>query len=772
MADTDTIPEADLEVISKQGVPPKTRLNSSSSAWNIFKKVRDQDQERDRKRALVKAQLDGNRPYSQAELIRLGQAHRSNVNFRDAEGIRDARKTSYYELLMEVETLVQIKLKDYTDPVDPGKDWGEVIAEKFTKMLTSWEGWWYHMMLHQEQMVTWGVGNVYWENAIDWRFKAAKVGSFLVPDETKSTLEDFDVIIIRDIYRVHDLFEHVKDDATTEASRQAGWNTGLVIKLIRSTIDKKSDSDAHGLGEWSSTQQKIKDNDIEYSYGDYENIRVAHMFVKEYSGEISHFLISEDEEINAEQDGNKDQFIFKGIEQFGNWHQAIGPFFANVGDGTYHSIRGLGAKVFAHCQLMDRLKNTIMDGAMASATILLQPSNEGQRERLRMVRYGPYSVMPNGYEVVSDRAHRNNFGDLIGVDAFLKAGLHSNIGLYRPDVVEEDKTPQGRNALEERNRASKEAKLEKSDIHIYYISLDGLYNEIMRRVTSDGLTSQDPGYEEASAFLKACKDAGVPAELLKYDRMEVAARRAIGYGSPVQRSLVTADILSISPYFDERGKQNAVRDYVMARTGVAGVDRYVPSVDRNMIPTTQHTLANLENNDMREGQEAIVGVDQPHVIHLLVHMRDMVQDANAYLQGQYQGNPMTLYTFLSQGIPHCARHLDYIMTDPARENEYQAFAAQLNELNRVYKDVENAVRQEQQQREAQARQQAELMSQAAEAVEGNELKAELAKTQKDFELKVFKEQNLQKIREDKARHSMAIDEMLARHQVRNTGGEG
>jgi len=771
MADTDTIPEADLEVVSKQGKPPKTRLTSSSSAWNIFKKVRNQDQERDRKRALIKKQLDGNRPYSQAELIRLGQAHRSNVNFRDAEGIRDARKTSYYELLMEVETLVKIKIKGFTDPVDPDKDWGEVIAEKFTEMLTSWEGWWYHMMLHQEQLVTWGVGNVYWENEIDWRFKAARVGSFLVPDETKSTLEDFDVIPIRDIYRVHDLFQYVKDDETTKASQEAGWNTRLVIDLIRKTIEKKSDSDSHALGEWSSIQQKIKDNDIEYSYGDYENIRIVHMFVKEYDGKISHFIISEDEEFNKPEDDNPDRFIFKDVGQFGNWHQAIGPFMANIGDGTYHSIRGLGAKIFAHCQLMDRMKNTLMDGAMASATILLQPNNEGQRERLRMVRYGPFSVMPNGYSVITDRAHRNNFGDLISVDAFLKAGLHGNIGMYRPDVVEDDKTPQGRNMQEERNRASKEAKLEKSDIHIYYICLDGLYNEIMRRVTSQ-LTTVDPGYKEAQAFLKACKDAGVPPELLKYDRMKVSARRAIGYGSPTQRSMVTADVLSISPYFDERGKNNAVRDYVLARTGVAGVDRYIPSIDRNMIPTTQHTLANLENNDMREGQGAIVGEDQPHVIHLLVHMRDMVRDAQAYIQGQYQGSPETLYTFLSQAIPHCAQHLDYIMTDPSRENEYQLFAGQLQELAKVYKSIENEVTQRQKEAEAQARAQAEVLQQAAQMAEGQELEIKLQEIQKDFEFKMFKEMNMQKIREEKARHGMAIDEMVARHQVSNTGGKG
>ena len=589
-----------------------------------------------------------------------------------------------------------------------------------------------------------------------------------MPDETKATIEDMDVICIRDAYPVHQLFKYVKDDKAIASSSEAGWNTALVKQLIRKAAKAGTLSDSLSIGDWESLQAKIKANDIEFSYGNYEHVKLSHLFVKEYDGTISHLIISEENEVNSTSpDGENadDNFVFKKTGRYKEWRQAVCLFLANVGEGTYHSIRGLGAKIFAHCQISDRLKNTIVDGAMASATILIQPNNEGQREKVRLVRFGPFSVMPNGYSIISERNHSPNLDGLVGVESLIQANLNRNVGMYRPDVVEDEKTPQGQNSMELRNRASKEAKLEKSDIHIYYVQCDWFYNEIFRRVLNPKLTSADPGYEQVKKFKQECIDAGVPKELLKLDQLKVKARRAIGYGSPYMRSLISADILSVSAYFKERGKENAVRDYVHARAGMTGVERYVPSIDTNQIPTTQHTLAGLENNDMMEGADVIVGVDQPHVIHLIVHIPPLIQQAQAFLSGDFQGDPAQLHTYMQTAIGHSAKHLDYLAGDPAHENEYQMYSSQLKDLIKVLSMVEGVVKQQAKQREKEAQQQEEIMRQAAEMAEGKDLQIELQKIQMDFALRAEKERGIQMVREAKAKHGMAIDEMLARGKL-------
>ena len=130
--------ENGLEQISESGVAPETRLSSARCAWNILSKLIDADSLRDKKRSIVQGQIDGNRPYSEAKLKQLGQSYRSNVNWRDAEGLIDSRKTSYYELLMEVDTLVDISIVDYDDRQAPNNVYAETIALKFSEMLKDW----------------------------------------------------------------------------------------------------------------------------------------------------------------------------------------------------------------------------------------------------------------------------------------------------------------------------------------------------------------------------------------------------------------------------------------------------------------------------------------------------------------------------------------------------------------------------------------------------------------------------------------------------------
>lgn len=757
-----TTGDADTETISKAGEAPKSRLSKASSAYNILKKLITRDETRSQKRAIIQGQIDGNAPYNSEELRRLGQAHRSNVNFREAEAARDARKTSYYELLMEVDSLVEVKLRPEVRNDENPVDVGEIIADEFTNMLIEWPGFWYNMLLHQQQMITWGIGNCYWENEIDWRFKAARAGAFLVPDETKSTRDDLDVLAIRHKYKVHELFAFIKDDETEEKSRDQGWNTQLIKELIIKSVNTGMNRDKWGLGTWESHQQMIKDNDLEYTYSETKRIPVSNMLVEEFDGTISHFIISEEEEYNKADRGSDTpgDFLFKKIGRYGNWSQAVCLFFADIGDGTYHSIRGLGAKIFAHCVLSDRLMNTTVDGALTSATILVEPSNEGQRERVRMVRIGPISVMPSGYNVIPHTSFQPNLEGLIGIKALLDANLNRNVGLQRPKVTETEKTPTEKTVGELHMKATAEAKLEKGDINMYYIQWDLLYQEVARRALNSSLTTADPGYKSAKKFIDACVKRGVSKELLKAKLLKFTAKRAIGYGSPVMKSLITADILSVSPYFDERGKDNAVRDYVAARAGQHGVNRYKPAQDRNKIPSSEHSIASLENNDLREGSNVIVGVDQLHVIHLLVHMQPLVQAADAFLKGQVSDSER-LFQYFDIAMKHCAMHLDYLVDDPARKNEYAMFRKQFAELTRIHSTLQAQVGKMAKDREKQMQERAEVIRRAQENVQGDELKVELAKIEADLQLRVLKEQNNNAIRQAKAEHGMQIKEALA-----------
>jgi hypothetical protein len=375
-------------------------------------------------------------------------------------------------------------------------------------------------------------------------------------------------------------------------------------------------------------------------------------------------------------------------------------------------------------------------------------------------------VLPSGYNLAAHGSYQTNINNLLGLKQVLDAGMNRNVGLQVPDVIDNEKTPQARTLGEERDRATNEARLEKTDITLYYAQIDCLFRETLRRMLNPELVIDiDPGAKEAKDFIDACVDRGVPKQLLKMDQLCVEANRAIGYGSPVMKGLITADILSVSPYFDEVGKENAVRDYVAARTGQRGVQRYKPVMNRNLIPTSEHTVASLENNDHREGVDTIVGVEQPHVIHLNVHMAPLLQIMQAYAQGQYRGDIEELYRYMSVALDHIGRHLDFIMRDPARQNEFRAYKQQFDMLVRTYQMIEREVRTIMAERQRQAQAQQKAVEQAMAQAEDEKLRVELAKIQADLQLRVLKEQNNQRVKEAKAVHSMQLKTALAENEM-------
>ena len=91
-----------VQTISESGSIPDTRIKDACAAHTLISALKREDEPRSKDRARTRGMIDGNPPYNPSELRRLGQAHRTNLNFRDAEGYVKARQSSYYDLVMNV----------------------------------------------------------------------------------------------------------------------------------------------------------------------------------------------------------------------------------------------------------------------------------------------------------------------------------------------------------------------------------------------------------------------------------------------------------------------------------------------------------------------------------------------------------------------------------------------------------------------------------------------------------------------------------------------
>jgi len=756
MADSQTV-TVDRETLSVTGKPPKKRVGSAALVSAIVDRYKSDDRVRGEKRARIDRQLAGNRPFNPEYLEKTGQADRSNVPFREAEGHVAARLTTYFNLIFEPPCLVTVKLKD-AKLAD--HDYAGIIAEKFHDMLMEWPGFVFNVLLHQLQMVVHAVGPVYFPDELDWHFKALRHGSFLVNVASDSTIDTLPDCVIRGKYKAHELFwkiaatedeitKGITDEMKRKTAEEHGWNVDLVRKLIvkSNTQQTLNKDDRYQTSTWESIEQEIKNGDVTYSNAFSDDIHVAHFFQREYRGGVSWYIIPE----NYEQP----QFLYQSGNQFKDFREIICLFFCGIGDGSYHSVQGMGKKIFSHSVINDRLRNSLIDAADLKGKLLVKGDVSDQRK----IKIGRVVIIPNNVTIVADGFNPDIKG-IFTVMESLEQSLARNVGTERPDLNDhglggEEKVG---TALGERLRVSREGKLERSEIMLYYLQCDALYREIKRRVLLEGLGPQDSAYESVEKFKQECIDAGVPKALLKDDAWSIKASRAVGFGSPAQAREIWETVVSMADHYPEVGKMRAVKRYLVSLIGAAMSEEIFPETDMAQDPSNQESFAVMENSIMMLGENVVVGKDQMHLVHLNVHFEPMDQiDKQFVSTGGVGDNPMKTHDFFMEDLYHSAQHLDYIKNDSTRQSEYKKFMAHFDELLKVFRAIDTMVKKLQQQLDQQRQKQQPQVDPEIALKE---------KKQADMvELAREKEAHMQQIREQKTESILGLTTAKANQKM-------
>jgi len=106
--------------------PSERRIRDAATDRSLWRKLRTASELRRNKWLQVQNQLDGAPPFSNKELLELGQSWRCNVNFRDAASTLEQVMISYWRLLHDTTNLASVQ---YVTPDDPnGEKWEQFFS--------------------------------------------------------------------------------------------------------------------------------------------------------------------------------------------------------------------------------------------------------------------------------------------------------------------------------------------------------------------------------------------------------------------------------------------------------------------------------------------------------------------------------------------------------------------------------------------------------------------------------------------------------------------
>lgn len=458
---------------------------------------------------------------------------------------------------------------------------------------------------------------------------------------------------------------------------------------------------------WEEWQKRYKNKELTASYTEFDIINCAHFFVLEYDGKVSHFILTY-QSISGKEEQN--DFLFRDVNRYDSYDQAMNVAFQNTGDGSWHSVRGIGLKSFKHEEVKNRLLCRTVDNAFIGSGILLKTIDAKSEQKMQLRVTNMVSYLPPGTEMQQQRMAGDIEG-VLSVSRYVENNLAQKIGAFNQrSMGMEDGRGEKPTATQVQYAAAKEGSLNASQIDNYYLDLDAIYTEVYRRV----LTSSDP---EAKRFRRDCLAAGIPEEAMAFENMEyVRANRLSGYGSPQMRKMAMQEMVPIVAMLPEDGKRNWLNDYIAASQGADKVESYNPPMDE---PDIQSAMATIENNLLHEGEipQVISGMD--HVVHLSIHLEDAEERLAPLQQAIEEGEELDeaalqdAYRYVSALGEHSEAHLEQIKNDPSRQQMAKIFEGQLNLLTAFHGKLRSAIRSAKAQAAQTAREEQQAMALSA-----------------------------------------------------------
>lgn len=634
----------------KTGRPPReSRLTDPNAARTQLANAKRDDRQRNSDRAKVQAAADGAPPYSQASLALAGQRTRTNANFLDLDRFLNLAVAGFIDLANGVENLVTVEIEGLQDQSE--KYFHEAnICQEITHAFRSWDGFNPGYLRLASTFVLHGVGFAVFPNTTDWRFRTCGFDNFFVPSNTPSIPSAIEIGMFQYDCPVTELYRYIQNP---EAAARMGWNVDLVRDAIRraDTSDKsRTESD-----DWEAIQRRLKNGDFADATGP-TTVRLLFCWPREFDGSLSFAICVADSPAAANQQG-RDGFLYFQPSCYESTEQAFVPFCYGVGsNGTYHSIRGLGQRLFALVQTINRLRCQLIDGAMLASSLIVQPGSPDQMSRMQLQHLGGLTAISPGVNFI-DRSFTPNLTQSV-VPALneLTGAMNDRQDFYSSAGAASGSPYRSRLQVEAELESA--TRLTSASLSLFYASWNPLLREMVRRLLNGSKTA-DPTVRE---FYRRLEQRGTPAAIVKMvDHAKTKAVRAIGAGNSAARTAAFNDLTELAPLLPEDGRRNLVYDRVVNRVGYDAAARYASPADVPR-PTVDAKLAELENNDLLEGTPISVQSNELHGQHLGKHLPVIEQLTSGIDDGTI--DPMQVLNGLTLLHEHAFQHVQYLAQDP------------------------------------------------------------------------------------------------------------
>jgi hypothetical protein len=402
------------EVVNDETLEVKRTFRNTEQAYSSYRRLKQQNVERNRKNALIQKKLNNEPPYAPKKLESMGQNWRSNrpTGFLST---MVSRIQPPFKQVVESSTYV-------TFTKHPGKGVDaehktNIFREEITNCIRGWSG---HddivaQVVHEN--TTFGFAALCWDDPRDWKPEFLRQDYTFFSIETPQEVEATPIWARKRRYQISELLPILEDPQT---SSLAGWNIKNLIKAINNatpagrTLD--SDDDARRIEDW------IREGSYGASYeNDAKYVELGELLVKEPHGKISRFLFDD-------KSGNE---ICTQLDRYSRMSDCLALFSVEIGSGSLMSSRGAGRDLYNSHIAIDKARNLVQDNVYLKGMLLLKKTATAKPGIAPLTVMHPVAYVAEGYEVVPQSAPAD-VDDFLKLDQFISGLAEIQLGTFLP----------------------------------------------------------------------------------------------------------------------------------------------------------------------------------------------------------------------------------------------------------------------------------------------------------------------------------------------------
>lgn len=631
------------------------------------------------KRSVYQAMVDGAAPYDTAREQMLGQAGRANINWLQlADTLEESVKP--YSTLLESLDVFGTAPTTYGDAVSR-RNWEPLMAQEIARTLKLWPSFHSSWDRNVRTLKMDGISFAFFDDNIDWRWKVQSMQNLKMPREVPADLELLDMITCETSMLPHELFRKLEGEKHLPEEERY-WNREEGLKALKQAAPQGLD-----MSNWEAVEQAWKDNDLTYGMTS-PVVRIVHGWVKELDGTVTHLIAR----YAAGTGTAGGEFLYKCEGKYRQMSQLLTEYTDGVGvNGDFHSIRGLGYKLFGAAAGQNKLRNKILDASCIAATPHLSSESEDSITDRSIQHMGPYQILDNKaqYAEMPDlNLAQNAFPALQMLDSIFTSKAAAQAPITTSPLARTAKTKYQVQSEEEQEGA-----LTSGSFFNFMSSWGRHYRNVVRRLTNRDYQSTDPGGTEVMKLRARLVALGVPLEaFFNIDVDAIEINMGIGKGSiPERRSSLNAVYDLLYPSMDQEGRQEMNRAVATSYLGPAMGRRLFPD-EQGLRPPVDAQVAQLENSIMSMGKPSAFEPNQDHVVHVDAHLTFLYQ-----INTLFEEQRMELRDTIDQMQPvweHCLNdHMPLVSDQDPDYGRFKEGLQQLGEFitnSRKHLDAEDA----------------------------------------------------------------------------------